>query len=54
MVSVGSDHAGFELKSKIIEHLNEKGVELIDRRTYSSESKDYLEFSHSVAKDVGD
>jgi len=54
MVSVGSDHAGFELKSKIIEHLKEKGIELIDRGTYSSESTDYPEFAHSVAKDVGD
>ncbi len=54
MVSVGSDHAGFELKSFIINYLNENGVELVDRGTYSSESTDYPEFAHAVAKDVSE
>jgi len=54
MVSIGSDHAGFELKSKVIEKLNEMGIELIDRGTYSEESTDYPEFAHSVARDVSE
>lgn len=54
MVSLGSDHAGFELKSMIIDYLKERGVELVDRGTYSSESTDYPEFAHAVAEDVGE
>lgn len=54
MVSIGSDHAGFELKSLIIDHLKEKGLEVIDRGTYSSESTDYPEFAHAVASDVAE
>jgi len=54
MVSIGGDHAGFELKSLIIDYLKEKGVEVIDRGTYSSESTDYPEFAHAVASDVAE
>jgi len=54
MVSIGSDHAGFELKSIVTDHLKEMGIEVIDRGTYSSESTDYPEFAHAVARDVAD
>lgn len=52
MISIGSDHAGFDLKEEIIEFLQSKGVELNDRGTYSTESTDYPEFAHAVAEDV--
>ena len=29
-VYLGSDHAGFELKAKILDHLNDQGIEAID------------------------
>lgn len=54
MISIGSDHAGFELKSELIEYLKGKGVELVDRGTYSAESTDYPEFAHTVARDVSE
>lgn len=53
IVAICSDHAGFELKSKIIEYLKTKeGNELIDFGAYSSESSDYPDFAHPVAASI--
>lgn len=51
-LSIGSDHAGFEMKEKIKSYLNEKGITLTDRGTYSLESTDYPDYAHKVAEDV--
>ncbi len=52
-ISIGSDHAGFELKEKVKQYLNNiKGVELNDWGCYSEERCDYPDFGHAVAKDV--
>jgi ribose 5-phosphate isomerase B len=52
-ISIGSDHAGFELKEKIKEYLTSKqGIELNDFGCYSEERCDYPDFGHSVAEDV--
>jgi ribose 5-phosphate isomerase B len=40
-IAIGSDHAGFNYKQKIIEHLKEKGHEVIDFGTHSADSTDY-------------
>jgi len=48
-ISVGSDHAGFELKSTIITWLSENGVDLvIDYGTGSNEPVDYPDIAHAV------
>ena len=52
MIAIGSDHGGFELKKAIIKHLAEKGVEVKDFGTYTSESCDYPDYGHAVAKAV--
>jgi len=53
MIAIGSDHAGYELKNKIIEHLNKKGYEVKDFGTDSSEkSVDYPDFGLMVAESV--
>jgi len=49
LIPIGSDHAGFELKNKIIKHLENKGFELKDFGCYSEESIDYPDFGHPVA-----
>jgi len=53
-VAIGSDHAGFELKEKIIEQLNTLNVDVQDLGTNNSESVDYPDFAHPVAKLVND
>lgn len=52
IVSIGADHAGFELKEFIRENINIKGLEFVDRGTHSNQSVDYPDFVKPVAKDV--
>ncbi len=51
-VAIGSDHAGYEYKEKIIEHLRSKGIEVKDFGTDSPESCDYPDFIHPTAQAV--
>ena len=49
---IGTDHAGFEVKPFVIEFLKNRGIEVEDLGTYSSESVDYPDYAHKVAKAV--
>jgi len=49
---IGTDHAGFEVKPFVIEYLQKKGIEVEDLGCYSSESVDYPDYAHKVAKAV--
>lgn len=51
-IFVGSDHAGYQLKSFLINELKGDGYELYDKGTHSAESVDYPEFAHQVAEAV--
>jgi ribose 5-phosphate isomerase B len=52
-IVIGSDHGGYELKVKVIEHLKNKGFEVTDKGCFSEESVDYPEFAYETAKAVG-
>lgn len=52
MIPIGCDHAGFQLKQVIIDHLTAKGYGLKDFGCYSEESIDYPDFAHPVASMV--
>ena len=52
MIAIGSDHGGFELKEKLMEHLSERGLEYKDFGTYSEESCDYPVYAKAVANAV--
>ncbi len=49
-IAIANDHAGYQLKIKIINALTD--VELIDLGTHSEESVDYPDFGHALAKVV--
>jgi len=51
-IAVGSDHAGFELKEAIRQHLLDEGYEVIDEGTHSLERVDYPVYGKLVAEDV--
>lgn len=51
-ISIGSDHAGYEYKNSIILYLQEIGIEILDHGTFNSDSVDYPDFIHPVAKDL--
>ena len=53
-ITVGCDHAAYELKKKVIAHLEERGIEVIDVGTNSPDSCDYPVFAHAVCKNVQD
>lgn len=54
IIPIACDHAGFDLKEIIKQHLQDKGFEVIDFGTHSSESVDYPDFAHHVGKAVND
>jgi ribose 5-phosphate isomerase B len=49
-IPIGADHAGFNLKGKIIEFLESKGYQVEDFGCFSEESIDYPDFAHPVAE----
>lgn len=49
IIAFACDHAGYDLKLKIIELVRSKGYEIKDFGTYSSESCDYPDFAHPAA-----
>lgn len=51
-VAIGCDHAGFELKESIISFLDGKNLPYKDFGTYSTDSVDYPDFAHPVAREV--
>lgn len=51
-ISLGADHAGYELKDLIKTHLHSKGFTITDRGTNGPASVDYPDFAHHVATDV--
>lgn len=53
-VAVGSDHGGYRLKERIVADLRERGYEVDDCGTDSTESVDYPDFAHRVARTVAD
>jgi ribose 5-phosphate isomerase B len=47
-IIIGSDHAGFEIKTKIIEHLSYKKNIIIDVGTNSDKPTDYPTYAHKI------
>lgn len=51
-VALGSDHAGFELKEIVKEHLSERGITPLDLGTDSTRSVDYPDYARKVCEAV--
>lgn len=51
-IVIGCDHAAYELKLKVIMHLQEKGYDVIDVGTHSSESCNYPDYAQAVCKTI--
>lgn len=52
VIGLACDHAGFELKEYVRSWLTSKGLQYKDFGTYSTESVDYPDFAHPLAKTV--
>lgn len=51
-LAIGSDHAGFEQKQELLDYLKDKGYEVKDFGTYSTESVDYPDYVHPLAEEI--
>ena len=51
-IGIGNDHSALELKAEIIEFLKEKGHEVVDYGTKTSESCDYPVYGEIVGRAV--
>jgi ribose 5-phosphate isomerase B len=51
-IPIGCDHAGFALKTFLLQTLSSEGYHFRDFGTYSEESVDYPDFIHPVAKAI--
>ena len=51
-ISIGSDHAGYDVKQKITNFLLNKGYDIDDVGCHSNDSVDYPEFGHQVGKNI--
>ena len=53
-ISIGADHAGFEMKERVRKYLETRGHEVEDVGTHSAESTDYPIYAFRVAEAVRD
>ena len=51
-IAIGADHAGFELKQRLVEHLKSQGHQVQDFGTNSPEPADYPDYAFPVAESV--
>lgn len=51
-IVIGADHAGYELKDKIKQHLQQQGIDVQDEGTSSPDSVDYPDYARLVAHGV--
>jgi len=53
-ILIAADHAGFELKEKLEAELKKLGFDVRDLGTDSTESTDYADYAHPLAKEVSE
>src|SRR5436309_1068875 len=53
-VSLGSDHAGFELKQVLCRHLEQNGHQVFDLGTNSTQPVDYPDYAEAVGRSVAE
>ena len=54
IIPIAADHGGFEMKQYIIGELLKSGYEVRDFGTYTSESVDYPDFIHPLAREINE
>ncbi len=51
-ILIGSDHAGFDLKHQLKDHLRKLGHTVTDKGTHVKDSVDYPDYAHAVSLGV--
>jgi len=52
-IAIAADHAGFELKTQLVEELTRAGYAVLDLGTNSTDSVDYPDFANALAAAIG-
>jgi len=52
IIPIGADHAGYQLKERLVTELRRLGYEPLDLGTHSPDSTDYPDYAHPVAERV--
>lgn len=53
-IAIASDHAGFELKEEVCNHIVDLGHEVLDLGAYNTEPSDYPDFAEAVGRALHD
>jgi ribose 5-phosphate isomerase B len=53
-IAIVSDHAAFDMKVQLIEHLRADGHEVLDLGTTSTDSVDYPDYGYRIARAIAD
>lgn len=51
-IAIGADHAGYEMKARLIDYLEKEGHTIVNYGTDGPDSVDYPDFAHAVATAV--
>lgn len=51
-IAIGSDHAGYDLRKVVAQHLADRGVEVVDKGVAEKSSVDYPDFARAVTDAV--
>ncbi len=53
-VAIVSDHAAFEMKAQLVEHLRARGYGVLDLGTTSADSVDYPDYGYRIARAIAE
>ena len=53
-IVIGCDHAGYNIKNAVVKHVEEKGYEVVDVGTYSTDSCHYPVYASAACKKILD
>ena len=53
-IAIAADHAAYEMKAQLADHLREAGHEVLDLGTNSADSVDYPDYGYRLAEAVAD
>jgi ribose 5-phosphate isomerase B len=51
-IAIVSDHAAYEMKAMLADHLRERGFDVLDLGTTSTDSVDYPDFGYRIAEAI--
>jgi ribose 5-phosphate isomerase B len=53
-IAIVSDHAAYEMKAKLADHLRDRGCEVLDLGTASTDSVDYPDYGYRMARAIAE